>query len=121
MNELKQEYFPVLVRWAEKKGFEKIKANTDGFTTPIAYERQDDNDKFIPDATGFYMFEKSYFEIVFKTQETERLATKLQLMSLLAQKNNGNLYVMAPKGHYLFARRLIKDNHIYAEVIKIEE
>lgn len=120
MNITKQEYYPVMVKWVESNGFERIRANIKGFEKPIAYEKQSDSDKFTPDATGYLMFEKSYFEIVLKTDDTERLATKLKLMSLLAAQRGGKLYVIAPKGHYLFGRKILKENNIYGTVVKIK-
>lgn len=123
LKELKEEYYPALVKWAERKGFENIKLNSTGedFETPIAYERQDDNDVFTPDATAYLTFKKSYFEIILKTEDTERLAAKLKLMSALALKNTGRLLLMTPRGNHAFAKRLKEEYTIFGEIIKIEK
>ena len=118
----KQDYIPTVVSWAEAHGFEEIKANLpddEDFETPISYERQADEEAFIPDVTGKVFSEKSYFEVILKTDKTRRLVSKLKLISVLAGRRGGKLYMMAPRGHYQFAKSLISENHIGAELVKL--
>ena len=118
----KQDYIPSVISWAEAHGFEEIRANLpddDDFETPIGYERQQDDEAFIPDVTGKTFGDKSYFEVILKTDNTSRLVSKLKLISVLAGRRGGKLYMMAPKGHYQFAKDLASSNHIGAELIKL--
>ncbi len=118
----KQDYIPTVISWASSHGFEEIKANLpndDEFETPISYERQNDEEAFVPDVTGKVFSEKSYFEVILKTDETRQLVSKLKLISVLAGRRGGKLYLMAPKGHYQFAKSLASENHIGAELIKL--
>ena len=121
-NMTKEDYIPKAIAWAESHGFEEIKANLpddDDFETPIGYERQQDDQEFIPDVTGKVLSEKFYFEVILKTNKTRRLVSKLKLMSVLAGRRGGKLYMMAPRGHYQFARDLMDDNTIIADLVKL--
>lgn len=116
----KQEILPNVVKWAKTQGYDNIKANLEGFIKPKTYKREADKDNFTPDATGLNFSEKSYFEIIFKTDTPLRLITKLKLLSQLAAINAGTLYVIAPKGHVSFAQKLVNINNITATVIKAD-
>lgn len=118
----KQDYIPSVIAWAEAHGFEDIRANLpddDDFETPIGYERQQDEEAFVPDVTGKTFGDKSYFEVILKTNKTRRLISKLKLISVLASRRGGKLYLMAPRGHYQFAKDLSDDNQLGAELIKL--
>lgn len=83
----KQDHIPTVIAFAQTQGYDEIKANLpndDDFETPISYERQADDDEFIPDVTGKSLAGKSYFEVILKTNKTRRLISKLKLMSVLA-------------------------------------
>lgn len=117
----KGNYIPKVAAWAESHGFDDIKANLpdDDFETPIGYERQQDNEAFIPDVTGKVLSEKFYFEVILKTNKTRRLVSKLKLMSVLAERRGGKLYMMTPRGHYQFVKDLMDDNQINADLVKL--
>ena len=118
----KQDYIPAVIAWAEAHGFDEIRANTpddDAFETPVSYERQQDDDEFVPDVTGKSVRGKSYFEVMLKTNKTRRLISKLKLLSVLASRRDGKLYLMAPRGHYQFAKDIMDDNQITADLVKL--
>ncbi len=119
----KQDHIATVIAWAESQGYDEIKANLpddDDFDAPISYERQADDEAFIPDVTGKSLTGKSYFEVVAKTDETRRLISKLKLMSVLAGRRGGKLYLMAPRGSYQFAKDLMDDNQINADLVKLK-
>ena len=119
----KQDFIPAAIAWAEAHGFDDIRANLpddDDVETPISYERQQDDEEFIPDVTGKVLGDKSYFEVILKTNKTRRLISKLKLMSVLASRRGGKLYLMAPRGHYQFAKDLLDDNQLNAELVKLK-
>lgn len=118
----KQAYIPQVINWAKAQGFEDIKANlpeNDDFESPISYGRQQDDEEFIPDVTGKHFHEKSYFEVILKTNRTSRLISKLKLMSVLATRNEGRLYLMAPKGHLQFAKGIARESQVVAQVVSL--
>ncbi len=119
----KQDHIPTVIAFAQSQGYDEIKANLpndDDFETPVSYERQADDDEFIPDVTGKSLAGKSYFEVILKTNITRRLISKLKLMSVLAGRRGGTLYLMAPRGNYQFAKDLMDDNQINADLVKLK-
>ena len=115
----KQAYVRQAANWAQVHGFIDIKANTEGYPTPIAYGRQQDGQSFVPDVTGKQFDQKSYFEVILKTNDVDYLVSKLKLLYQLASQSGGQLYLMAPKGHVPFAKSLVTDSRITAEVINL--
>lgn len=118
----KQAYISEVIDWAKARGFDEIRADlpdNDAFETPIRYERVQDDEPFTPDVTGKLLGGKSYFEVILKTSKTNRLISKLKLISLLASRRDGKLYLMAPKGHYQFAEDIRRNYQLTAEVVKL--
>lgn len=92
----KQSYIPVVIEWAKRKGYEQIRANMEGFEQPIAYERQNDDERFIPDVTAKQLLEQSYFEIILKGDSPDKIVSKLRLLSMLVSQKGGRLFLMTP-------------------------
>ncbi|WP_460639347.1 hypothetical protein [Larkinella harenae] len=118
----KQPYISQVITWVQSQGFESIKANlpeNEAFEAPSGYGRQQDDEEFVPDVTGKQFHEKSYFEVILKTHNVNRLVSKLKLMSVLAARNEGHLYLMAPKGHYQFAKKLNKEHALPARLVRL--
>ena len=115
----KQAFIDQAANWARVHGFVDIKANTEGYPKPIGYGRQQDGQSFVPDVTGLQFENKSYFEVILKTNNLDELVSKLKLLSQLTQLSGGQLYLMAPKGHLPFAKSVAAHNRIVAEVISL--
>ncbi|WP_338877057.1 hypothetical protein WBJ53_15485 [Spirosoma sp. SC4-14] len=118
----KQTYFPEVINWAQEHGFDEIRANlpdNNTYETPIRYERVQDDVAFTPDVTGKSFSNKSYFEVILKTDKIQRLLSKLKLISLLASRQKGKLYLMVPKGHFQFARNMCRTHRLRAELVKL--
>ncbi len=109
-----------VARWAEKKGFKRIKANCESYETPKQYLKPAEEKAIIPDATGMRNGRKSYFEIATKTDNIRSKVSKWKLLSTLASRTGGKLFLLAPRGHKAFAERLIKNNLLMAEVIYLK-
>jgi hypothetical protein len=105
-------------KFVNSKGYQGIKANVAEYETPSRLQRQDD-EAFIPDITGVKAGRKSYFELAMKTDTVQDAITKWKLLSSMARLRNGKLYLIAPKGHYTFAQKLVKDNSILATVVRM--
>ncbi|MFN8347391.1 MAG: hypothetical protein U0X91_20470 [Spirosomataceae bacterium] len=115
----KQAYLPKVIEWVKRNGFDEIRANMEGFTTPVAYEQQNGQVRLIPDVTAKSLFEKSYFEIVLKSEDLSKMVIKLHLLSVLAHYKGGRLFLMAPAGHFNFAKSIAEKYNIYSKIIKI--
>jgi hypothetical protein len=116
-------------RWVKKvidkivrpRGFSDIRANIDGYEAPAKLSRANDSDDeaFIPDITAVSHGRKSYFEIATKTDRTQEVISKWQLLSRLANFKSGKLFLIAPRGHVAFTERLLKQYDITAELIRL--
>ncbi|MBB4080591.1 hypothetical protein GGR28_003226 [Lewinella aquimaris] len=110
----------LLEKIVNKKGFDNVKANAEGYETPAKIRRSKDTDEyFIPDVTGEVNGRKSYFELGMKTEDERELVTKWRLLSSLAAYKHGKLYLAVPRGHMAFTNRILADYPIQAEVVKI--
>jgi hypothetical protein len=117
----KEAYIQQVADWARIRGYTDIKANAEGYAKPGGYGRQQDGESFIPDVTGQQFNQKTYFEIVLKTSDTNYLIAKLKLLYQLTQLNGGQLYLMTPKGHSVFAKTIVNTCRITAEIITLPE
>ena len=116
---MEDEYFEKAIDWAKKRGFSNIKANFEEYETPGQFNRQDEEDAFIPDITGLKTGGKSYIEIATKTGDVSRKISKWKLLSMLAARKGGKLFLLAPRGHKRFATELVKDHNLMAEIKSI--
>jgi hypothetical protein len=105
--------------WAKRQGFSDIKANLEGYPMPSSYGRQQDGQGFVPDVTGQQFDQRSYFEVVLKTTDSDYLISKLKLLSQLASLHGGQLYLLAPKGHMPFTKSIVDSSRISATVVNL--
>ena len=115
----KEAYIQRVADWAKARGFNDIKANTEGYDKPITYGRQQDGEAFVPDVTGKQFEQKSYFEVILKTDDVNKLTSKLKLLGQLAAARGGSLYLMVPKGNLPFAKTLVTNTRITAEMVNL--
>lgn len=115
----RRKYLEKAITWAEKRGFSNIKANLEDYETPKAYSKKDAADTFIPDMTATKTGGKSYVEIALKTDNIRRRVSKWKLLNTLAAMKGGKLFLLAPRGHKAFVKRMIQKFNLNATVISI--
>lgn len=116
----KTKHIEKTIAWAKKNGFSDIKADIEGYEQPFAYERANDQKKFVPDVTGVQSSKKSFFEIALKALDGNSYISKLTLLNELSRMKNAKLYLMAPTGNLKYAKELVESaNLTHAEVVKI--
>ena len=101
------------------KGYQNVKANTEGFDTPAKLTRPNEEEAFIPDATATLNGRKSYFELAQKTDDLQEVVTKWKLLSNLASYKDGKLFLVVPHGNLAFTNRILDNYPIRAEVVKL--
>ncbi len=107
------------VHWVKSKGYNDIKAALDDFEAPKSFMQSSTNDSIAPDITGIAMGRKCYFEVALKSEDERQVVNKWKLLSHLAGAKQGKLIIFAPHGHKAFAKRLIEDNQILAEIMPL--
>jgi hypothetical protein len=116
---MKQELFDKALDWAKQHGFSNLKANHSDFETPVQFNRQGEGDSVVPDITGLRTGGKSYIEIAVKSEEINKKVSKWKLLSTLAARKGGKLFLLAPRGHKKFAEDIVREHNLTAEIRSI--
>ena len=111
-----ESYFEKAIDWAKKRGFSNIKANMEEYEKPAQFSKPGEEAPYIPDITGLRTGGKSYIEIAVKTENMNRKVSKWKLLSTLAARKGGTLFLLAPRGHKRFAEDIVKDHHLNAVI-----
>ena len=115
-----QELFDKAINWVKGHGYDKIRANADGYDAPSTFRRkEEDGEIMAPDITAVKNRRKSYFEIALKDDDLEFNISKWKLIAAVASAQNGKLYLLAPHGHKAFAARTVERHDIEAEVVAL--
>ena len=115
-----QDLFDKAISYVKSKGYDKIRANAEGYDAPSNFRRDDDGGEIMaPDITAVKSKRKSYFEIALKDDELDHSISKWKLISAVANAQNGKLFLLAPHGHKAFAVRTVERHDINAEVIAL--
>lgn len=108
-------------RWAEKKGFKSIKASCESYETPKQFIRKgDEDDTITPHVTAMRNGRKNYIEVATKTEDVQAKVSKWKLLSALARRTGGKLFLLAPRGHKAFTERLIERHLLAAEIVYLK-
>lgn len=121
-KELNRDFIETVAEYVKKKGYEDIRVDIlEGYEAPskLVRKNSDTEDVYVPDVTGVKRGRKDYFEVVIKSDEASKLASKWQLLGTVAKMKRGELYLVVPRGHFRFASDIVKKYSIEAEVIKI--
>ncbi len=103
----------------ERHGFSNIKANYGEYDAPVSFNQRESDKVYTPDITGVKTGGKSYVEIALKTDNVRKRVTKWMLLSTMAARKGGRLYLMAPRGHKSFASEIVDQYNLDAQVISI--
>ena len=114
------ELYEKAITWVKGKGFDKIRANAEGYDAPTTFRRDEEGGLIVtPDITAVKSRRKYYFELAEKTDDTSDCVSKWKLFASVAGAQNGKLYLLAPHGHKAFAARVVETHAITAEVIAL--
>lgn len=115
----KSKFIQRAVDWVRKRGYEKIRANAEDFEKPTHYSAYEEEDVFVPDVTAVKRGRKNYVEVALKNGNVRRTITKWKLLSTLANRTGGKLFLLAPHGHKAFAERIVKTHHLNAQIVSL--
>ena len=116
----KKSYLEKALQWVERKGPSDVRIDLDGFDSPKSFHNKTTDETIRPDIS----FKdgrggKFYTEIALKDENPQDLITKWKFLSLMASMKKGKLFLLAPKGHKMFATNLVKRYNINALVYSI--
>ncbi|WP_152426256.1 hypothetical protein [Cesiribacter andamanensis] len=113
-----------VILYAEKRGFEEIKADFDGYDKPASLNMLQQQIKLTPDFTAKRGNNKHYFELVVKNEEREdqlKLVSKWKALEMIAGMKGGRLHLFVPRGSYKFATDLVREHGIEARITKLSD
>ncbi len=114
------ELYEKAIGWVKGKGFDKIRANVEGYDAPTTFRRDEEGGLIVtPDITAVKSRRKYYFELAEKDDDINTCVSKWKLFSSVASAQNGKLYLLAPHGHKAFASRVVDRHAIEAEVVAL--
>lgn len=116
----KEKYITKAIDWAKGRIAQTIRVQSDGYDEPKSFVNQTKDKVIVPDLTYTTKTgNKHYSEIALKTEAAQDLVTKWKFLSQLAKMKSGKLHLLAPKGHLMFTRNLVKKYNISAQVHSI--
>ena len=111
-----------VVLFAEKSGYEEIKADFTGYDSPASLTMVNQDVTLTPDFTAKRGSKKFYFELVVKNEDEtaqRMLISKWKALEAIARIKGGFLQLFVPNGSFKFATNLIKTNGIEAKLVKM--
>lgn len=107
------------VSYLEKRGFEQIRANVDGYEAPKSYLKKDSDVVITPDIVASRAGIKHYFEISLKTEKLRLLKSKWQFLDTITRMHNQRFKIITRRGHYKFTDELLKELNLEKNLIKL--
>lgn len=111
-----------VISYAQKKGYEDIKADFSGYEKPSSLRMVNEDIKLTPDFTATRNGNKHYFELVIKNDKDENhstLISKWKALETIARVKGGSLELFVPRGSFRYATDLVKIHSIDAKLTKL--
>lgn len=103
----------------ERKGYENIKADIEGYETPKSYHKRGSDISITPDITAERAGIKHYFEISLKSAKPTLLKSKWRFLDVLTRMKNHRFKIITRRGHYKFTNEMLEDLNLQKALIKL--
>ncbi len=107
------------VAYLEKKGFENIKADLEGYETPKSYNKKGSDISITPDIVAERAGIKHYFEVSLKSEAPHLLKSKWRFLDVLTRMKNHRFKIVTRRGHYKFTHDMLRDLNLEKKPIKL--
>lgn len=107
------------IEYLEKKGFENIKADIEGYQTPKSYLKKGTDETITPNIVAEREGVKHYFELGLKQDNPTQLKSKWRFLEVLTQMKNQKFKIVTRKGHFKFTNEILDDLNLYKDPIKL--
>ncbi|MCJ8163416.1 hypothetical protein MKJ04_01090 [Pontibacter sp. E15-1] len=117
-------YAEQVIKFAQKSGYDNIKADFTGYTSPASLSMVNTDLTLTPDFTARRGNDKYYFELVVKNdheEEQRTLISKWKVLESVARMKGGCLRLFVPRGSYRFATTLLQQHNIEAQLTKLDD
>lgn len=116
----KKKWIEKAINWASRRSGGALKAKHDDYESPKVFTNTSTEEEVQADISFVTRSgAKNYTDIALKSDRPQKLITRWKLLSMMASLNRGKLYLMAPRGHKMFAKRLVDKYKIRAEVVSL--
>ncbi len=112
IQEDKENYTDILkdsLEYLEQRGFENIKADTDGYETPKSFIKKGSNISITPDIVAEKEGRKYYFDISLKSVKPNLLKSKWLFLNTLSALKASRFKLITTRGHYKFTNDMLSD------------
>lgn len=113
------EFLMDTVSYLEKKGFENIKADLEGYDSPKSYHKKGSDVTITPDIVAERAGIKHYFEVSLKSEKPSLLKSKWRFLDVLTRMKNHKFKIVTRRGHYKFTNEMLKDLNLEKDLIKL--
>lgn len=110
IHEDKAKYTDILedsITYLENRGFENIKADIDGYTTPKSYSKAGSDITITPDIIAEKEGRKHYFDISLKSEKPNLLKSKWLFLNTLSRLKSSRFRLITARGHYAFTQDML--------------
>ncbi|HAT66185.1 hypothetical protein KXJ69_04155 [Aureisphaera sp. CAU 1614] len=107
------------VQYLEKRGFENIQADVEGYESPKSYTKVGSDISITPDLVAEREGVKHYFEVSLKSAEPNLLKSKWRFLDVLTRMKNHRFKIVTRRGHYKFTDDMLRDLNLDKDPIKI--
>lgn len=113
------EFLNETIEYLENKGFENIKADIEGYDTPISFTRKETGNSLTPDIVAEKRGIKYFFEVSLKSTKPKLLKSKWLLLDTLTRMKDYRFRIVTTKGHLSFTRDMIEQANLNKNYIRI--
>jgi hypothetical protein len=119
----KEKYSEILndsIAYLENRGYENIKADSEGYEVPKSYIKKGSDVSVTPDIVATKLGQKHFFDISLKSEKPNLLKSKWLFLNTLSNLKSHRFRLITTKGHYKFTREMLEDiNLTNKKLIKI--
>ena len=108
----KEKYSDVLehsIDYLEKKGFEDIKADINGYETPKSFNKVGSDVSITPDIVATKAGQKHFFDIGLKSEKPTLLKSKWLFLKTFSNLKSYQFKLITTRGHYKFTQNMLED------------
>lgn len=119
----KEKYSEILtnsINYLENRGYENIKADSEGYEAPKSYVKKGSDVSITPDIVATKLGQKHFFDISLKSEKPNLLKSKWLFLNTLSNLKSHRFRLITTKGHYKFTQEMLEDiNLTNKKLIKI--
>ena len=108
----KEKYSGILkesLSYLENRGYENIKADTEGYERPKSFNKVGSDVNITPDIVAEKEGQKHYFELSLKSEKPKLLKSKWLFLNALSSLKSYRFRIITTKGHYKFTNEMISE------------